>query len=157
MKEGILLLETEHLAGEMLQKVQSCPGITAPHVYRINHQQVLARQNVLPAALMALEFSCMRFSGTSASITCRFLLASSKLWGKKSCFLMHPELVQLMQLSKRVSSDHGPSCDPHKLGVFLGENEHCAAFILEGSILMPALKTGGLVGGGLLGQLGLII
>lgn len=86
MKEGILLLEIEHLAGEMLQKVQSCPGITAPHVYRINHQQVLARQNVLPAALMALEFSCMRFSGTSASITCRFLLASSKLWGKKKLF-----------------------------------------------------------------------
>lgn len=75
-KEGILLLEIQHLAGEMLQKVQSCPGITAPQVYRINHKQVLARQNLLPAALMALEFSCTRFSGTSASITCRFLLAT---------------------------------------------------------------------------------
>lgn len=86
---------------------------------------------------MGLEFSCMRFSGTSASITCRFLLTTYKLWGKKKPFFMCLEQAQLpLTRASRTEgiAQPGPNTSLPLVGVFLGGNERFAALILKSSI-----------------------
>lgn len=63
----------------------------APKGCRINHRQVLARWNLLPGALMALEFSCLCSSGASAP-SC----AASRALGEQKALFVHPGPAQLL-------------------------------------------------------------
>ena len=86
---GFVPWDVHHPAAEMLQKKQSCRGAPTPKACGMNHQQVVAQQSLLPAALMPLEFSCTLFSGTAASASNHHSEAL------KMAFFGYPEPAQL--------------------------------------------------------------